>query len=374
MDHSDAALAGFAESLGLPTVPPLDFLNSIGDRAQASKKKNVNRKLERLKEKIKIEKARKKAGLATGDDLAVAKEAKAAKRHAKAGPAGVNEADDFDGDDNYTRPMDRPQSDSDSGSDSGSDSSGSGSDSDSDSGGDGGMALGSGSDSDDLHRPLAPASDSDSDSDAGSDQGGMFTVKQTHAWGADGADGDSSDGEIERVLTKSQKRKLKRVKIDTQGVDKHARGTKTVFDADGTAVDDPSTKFGASPFDGSVQPEDVDTGGTAHAEHVARVRARLAAGKVADDESHRERLKSKRQKHREIVKGPLPESGSESDGDEGVQLGGYSDASMSDGEGSGSGSESGGDGSASASGSESDAPAGEPVDFQKQAMELLGMA
>lgn len=50
----------FAESLGLVKAPSLKFLKTTGDREEVRQKKNRNKALERLKEKIKVERAAKK--------------------------------------------------------------------------------------------------------------------------------------------------------------------------------------------------------------------------------------------------------------------------------------------------------------------------
>ena len=60
-DVNDLPLDSFAESLGLAAAPNIRFLkNSAQDRSERREKKNVNRKLQKLKEQIKAEKLAKK--------------------------------------------------------------------------------------------------------------------------------------------------------------------------------------------------------------------------------------------------------------------------------------------------------------------------
>lgn len=60
-DVKDLPLDAFAESLGLASAPNIRFLkNSSQDRSERREKKNVNRKLQKLKEQIKAEKLAKK--------------------------------------------------------------------------------------------------------------------------------------------------------------------------------------------------------------------------------------------------------------------------------------------------------------------------
>jgi ATP-dependent RNA helicase DDX10/DBP4 len=60
-DVKDLALDGLSESLGLAAAPNIRFLkNSAQDRTEGREKKNVNRKLQKLKEQIKAEKLAKK--------------------------------------------------------------------------------------------------------------------------------------------------------------------------------------------------------------------------------------------------------------------------------------------------------------------------
>lgn len=56
----DLPLDDFAASLGLAATPNLRFLSKIKDRTELRSKKNVNRKLQKLKEQIKAEKLAKK--------------------------------------------------------------------------------------------------------------------------------------------------------------------------------------------------------------------------------------------------------------------------------------------------------------------------
>lgn len=56
----DLPLNAFAASLGLAATPNIRFLHNIKDRTELRSKKNVNRKLQKLKEQIKAEKLAKK--------------------------------------------------------------------------------------------------------------------------------------------------------------------------------------------------------------------------------------------------------------------------------------------------------------------------
>lgn len=56
----DLPLDAYAASLGLAATPNLRFLHKVKDRAELRSKKNMNRKLEKLKEQIKAEKLAKK--------------------------------------------------------------------------------------------------------------------------------------------------------------------------------------------------------------------------------------------------------------------------------------------------------------------------
>ena len=75
----DLPLDAFATSLGLAATPNTRFLQSVKDRSELRSKKNVNRKLQKLKEQIKAEKLAKKIEK-LGD-----------KRPSSEGPAGNDE-------------------------------------------------------------------------------------------------------------------------------------------------------------------------------------------------------------------------------------------------------------------------------------------
>jgi ATP-dependent RNA helicase DDX10/DBP4 len=55
----DLNLESYAVSLGLATMPPLEFLDKVTTREEKRESKNVNRKLQKLKEQIRLEKEKK---------------------------------------------------------------------------------------------------------------------------------------------------------------------------------------------------------------------------------------------------------------------------------------------------------------------------
>ena len=56
----DLDLDGYASSLGLASTPNLQFMKKVGDRADNRQSKNINRKLQKLKEQIKADKLAKR--------------------------------------------------------------------------------------------------------------------------------------------------------------------------------------------------------------------------------------------------------------------------------------------------------------------------
>lgn len=69
-DVNDVDLDGFSKSLGLASTPNLRFLKSVAqDRSEFRQNKNVNKKLQKLKEQIKAEKLAKKLRMMVGKVL-----------------------------------------------------------------------------------------------------------------------------------------------------------------------------------------------------------------------------------------------------------------------------------------------------------------
>ena len=88
----------FAQSLGLATTPSIRFLKKTGDRDNLREKKNVNRKLEKLKEQIRAERLKKRLDRMGGSDDAT-NTALDKGSSAKRGREKVNNAEDGDADD-----------------------------------------------------------------------------------------------------------------------------------------------------------------------------------------------------------------------------------------------------------------------------------
>lgn len=60
LNFREMNLEGYAISLGLSSMPPLDFLDKVTNREDKRETKNVNRKLQKLKEQIRLEKEKKR--------------------------------------------------------------------------------------------------------------------------------------------------------------------------------------------------------------------------------------------------------------------------------------------------------------------------
>jgi ATP-dependent RNA helicase DDX10/DBP4 len=60
LDFREMNLQGYAVSLGLASMPSLEFLDKVTNREEKRETKNVNRKLQKLKEQIRLEKEKKK--------------------------------------------------------------------------------------------------------------------------------------------------------------------------------------------------------------------------------------------------------------------------------------------------------------------------
>mmetsp|Transcript_11672 Transcript_11672/g.33606 ORF Transcript_11672/g.33606 Transcript_11672/m.33606 type:complete len:768 (+) Transcript_11672:115-2418(+) len=90
----DLGLSEYATSLGLASMPNLRFLDSITSREGLRKKKNVNRKLQKLKDQIKAEKLAKKVGKLNAEAITLKKKQK--KRKAQSDSSSDEDGDDDD--------------------------------------------------------------------------------------------------------------------------------------------------------------------------------------------------------------------------------------------------------------------------------------
>jgi ATP-dependent RNA helicase DDX10/DBP4 len=306
----------FAASMGLPSMPQIKILSeapaALDDEDDSSdedgsrtgldkmKKKNKNKKLERLRAKIRAEK-KKRRDEATRAAVAAASAKQASKsllrtsskssRRRRAGSATAT-------------------SDLSDSSCSSSDSSGSSSDSSSDDSSSGGEdgAIHTNSVIDQLRRRKNPGVLSEArqkirTTDAHMDQEGDDVLVLKRRIGIDDAEKDDDDSDVAILSLERHKRPKKRIRVDGSG---HGKNVRKVFDDEGNAMLPFERLAGSNQIwsangAGANATEGVDLH-KATSVHMSALAARLAAADKEDKKTNRARIKENRIKQKEKAK------------------------------------------------------------------------